>query len=72
MLGNKRNKHCLACRGTGVVSYSSEYSNLKDRRLCSNCEQGRVLGERIGRIVEQMTVDQQPKGIKGYSLFAIP
>ncbi len=72
VLGSKGNKFCPVCGGTGVVNYWSEYLTLDDRRCCSDCESGRALGERIGRIVQRMTSEQQSDEIKRYSLFAIP
>jgi len=55
-----------------VVNHSTEYLSLEDRRCCSNCDMGRALGERIGRIIERMTSEQHSDDIERYSLFALP
>ena len=46
---------CKGCNGTGIVSYWNEISFFEDRRICHECEAGRMADAKMADILDRAT-----------------
>ncbi len=50
---------CVECRGTGIVSYWSEFSYFEDRRSCRHCEAGFKIEQKIADIITRVQAEER-------------
>lgn len=50
---------CIECRGTGIISYWSEFSYFEDRRSCKRCEAGQQVDAKIADIITRVQAEEQ-------------
>ena len=56
---SKSEDECAECRGTGIVSYWSEFSYFEDRRSCQMCEEGHKVDAKIADIISRIQAEEQ-------------
>ncbi|MCI0488257.1 MAG: hypothetical protein L0229_16840 [Blastocatellia bacterium] len=55
---DKSEDECIQCRGTGIVSYWSEFSYFEDRRSCNMCEVGQQVDAKIADIIARVQTEE--------------